>query len=1115
MKLNALTKVLAMSKFFIYMACLQALFATVALANDSYAQALEEIPINYDWKNVRLEKAFADIQNQTDYFFTYTYENVAGIRISSENERVISLADMLKLIASQTDLRFSIQNDIIYVFEDESQAEKKAKSISIEIPAPETLSKMLTKLNYQVIYNVAPADLRLDQIVRGTVTSTDGEPLIGAAVVVKETGQGTVTDNSGNFTIAVPDEGAATLVVSYIGYQTTEVPVNGQTQLEIQLAVTSTELDAVVVVGYGTQRKSEYTGAVASIPQQRLDKVPNLNVAQAIQGAIPGVTVTQSQAGAASSESIIVRGRNSILANNTPLIIVDQIPYNGQLRDINVNDIASIEVLRDASATAIYGARGSNGVVLITTKEGRTGKPTITYDGRYAAQEFDRLPNYMNGAEFYAFKEIREPGNVTATEQENFDNGTFTDWQDLAVRNGNSQQHNLSVAGGTDRINYYFGGSYLDVAGITLNDDYTRITGRVNLDVKIADWIRVGTRTQYTDDDRSGVGLDLSDVGRKNPLVNAFDENDNLTIYPWPEFTDIGNPLEPINYENTDKARQILSNNYLQIDFPFLTGLSYRLNSGITQRFVDASTYRGRNTKVGLESGGSADVEQSQFNTTVLENILDYRNTFGKHSVSITGLYSYQEDKFNSNLLRAEGFPNDITSFYNAAQAQVVIPEFLFTQTNLISTMLRLNYAFQEKYFLTLTGRRDGYSGFGNDNKWGNFATVAGAWAISKENFFPAEGVIDFLKIRASYGENGNQAVDPYQSIAKYRAENFVDDQTSLPGAVPDNLANPVLGWETSRSLNLGLDFGIFNNTIFGSIDYFNTNTEDLLLNRTISPVHGISSIVDNIGETKNRGIELTLSTAQVLAGAVSWNANFNFSHIQNEIVSLGLGENGEVDDVASGLFIGEPITSNFNFQFDGVWQLDETDLAASFNTQPGFIKIRDVNGDGAITAADRTIIGQRDPKYIWGLTNSFGYKNFSLIFFIHGVHGVTKENALFQDASASSGVRRNVILKNWWTPDNPTNDFYANDVNAGVQQGFGAPIYQDASFIRFKDITLSYNLPQNWIRKIGLNNVDIYFTGRNLLTITDWQESDPELDAGRGTIPLQKEYVFGITIKN
>ena len=1116
MQFNVRRKILLMSKFFLQVAVVQGIFVSMAFSNNAHTQSLENTQVNYKWNRIKLEQAFADVHYQTDFFFSYSPKLIEKISISGGKNKM-SLLNLLKFISGETGLQFVVQDDLILVQYDSNikvHNNTTLPRVNIKIPDLESLEQELLFSNNKVIYQ--SIKLEENEVIKGIVQSEDGEPLTGATIIVNETGEGAITDETGAFSIVIPEnQKPITLTISYVGYTSREVVVNDENSLTIQLSPSYNNLEEAIVVGYGIQKRSDFTGTVGSIPQKRLTQVPNLNIAQAIQGAIPGVTVTQNQAGAASSESIIIRGRNSILASNSPLIIVDRIPYNGQLRDINVNDIESIEVLRDASATAIYGSRGSNGVVLITTKGGIKGKPTITYDGRFATQQFDLLPNYMDGDEFLSFKEIREPGNVTATEQQNFDSRNFANWQDRAVRDGSSHQHNLSVSGGTEVISYYFGGSYLDVEGVTLNDDYSRITGRANLDINVTDWISIGTRTQYTVDDRSGIGLSLSDIGRKNPLINVFDDNGNLAIYPWPEFTDIGNPLEPINYQNTDESRQILSNNYLLIDFPFLEGLSFRLNAGITERFVDFSTYRGRNTKAGLEAGGSADTERSQFNTTVLENILDYSNTIGKHSIGLTALYSYQEDKLTSNLLHLEGFPNDITSFYNAAQAQVVVPEFFFSETNLISTMLRLNYSFQDKYFLTLTGRRDGYSGFGQNDKWGNFATVAGSWIISREKFFPSQGFVKYLKIRASFGENGNQAVDPYQSIAKFRTENFVDDGTSLAGAVPDNLANPLLGWETSSSFNLGLDFGILKNTLFGSIDYFNTTTEDLLLNRTISPIHGISSIVDNIGETKNSGVEFSLNTSQEIAKDFMWTANFNYTHFQNEIVSLGLGQNGEVDDVASGLFIGEPITSNYDFLFDGVWQQNEADLAATFNSQPGYIKIRDVNGDGEITADDRTIIGQLDPKNIWGLTNTFNYKNLSLTIFVHGVHGVTKENELFQDASSSSGVRRNVILKNWWTSDNPTNDFFSNDVDAGVQQGFRAPLYQDASFVRFKDITLSYSLPNNWFDKIGLSNVNVYFTGRNLWTITDWQESDPELDAGRGTIPLQKEYVFGITIRN
>jgi len=1075
------------SKSAFYVFLVQVISMQLLLANNGMSQTLKDVKISIDLVNETPASVFEIIEEKTDFKFGYGRDVARMKKRITGSFQQESLESVLLFVSKNVELSFKRINNNISV------------------------TKVKTSESGKVVYIQEPAERTINGIVKDEST---GEPLIGATVWVKGTQIGAITDADGNFTLSVPDD-AETLTISYIGYHSADIPIGSQSSFDILLQQDTEALEEVIVVGYGSQKRSDYTGSVASVPDQRLEKVPNLNVAQAIQGAIPGVNITTNQAGAASEESIIIRGRNSILADNSPLIVLDRVPYNGQLRDINVNDIESIQVLKDASATAIYGSRGANGVILITTKEGRDGRPLVTYDGRYAIQRFDRLPNYMNAEEFLAFKEEREPGNVTTTEQENFDNGDFVDWQELGIRDGQSWQHNMSVSGTDGAVNYYFGGSYLDVKGIAINDDYERVLGRVNLDVQVTDWLTVGTRSQYSDDDRSGLSPSFSDLGRKNPLINPYQENGELTIFPWPEFTDIGNPLEPINYENTDESRQLITNNYLLVDVPYVEGLSYRLNTGITERFEDFSTFRGRNTQDGLAVGGVAFVETSRFSSTVIENILDYNRSFDKHRIGVTALYSYQKDKATSDILEAQGFPNDITTFYNPAQASVVQPSFQFVRTDLISSMLRFNYGFDEKYFITLTGRRDGYSGFGNDNKWGEFGTVAGAWIISGENFFPTSNTLKFLKLRASYGENGNQAVDPYLSIAKFTERNFVDGSTSLPGVVPENLANTALSWETSRSLNVGMDFGLLNNSVSGSINYFHTNTTDLLLNRTISPVQGIGSITDNVGETENSGFELVLTTTQEIAGAVTWNANFNFTSVQNEIISLGLGENGEVDDVASGLFIGEPITANLDFVFDGVWQQNEADEAAVFGSQPGYIKLRDVNGDNEITADDRTIIGQTDPTELWGLTNTFTYKNFSLSVFVHGVHEVTKANELFQDASSSSGVRRNVILKNWWTPENPTNDFYANDVMAGLMQGFSALPYQDASFVRFKDVTLSYNLPVSILERIGLGRATFYFTGRNLATITDWEETDPELDSGRGTIPLQKEYVFGITLTN
>ncbi len=564
-----------------------------------FSQESQDPRISFRVNEATLEEIFNQLENSTGYNFKYADQIAGDSRLFSYDFTDRPLSEILNGIAINAGLEYKIDGD----------------NISI---------KQLRKIE-----------------VRGKITdASSGDPLLGVTVSVRGTSDGTISNQDGEYTImAYPN---SVLSFSYVGYENMNEQVGSRNRIDIGMLAGATGLDEVVVIGYGTQKTSDITGSISSVQQKRLEQVPNLNVAQVVQGAMPGVIVTQTGAGAASTESILIRGRNSILASNNPLIIVDKIPYNGQLRDLNINDIESIEVLKDASATAIYGARGSNGVILITSKGGQSGKTTVSYDGRYGFQEYDVLPNYMNGEEFYQFKEIREPGNVTVTEQQNYDNGNFAGWQDLAVRSGNSQQHNLSISGGTGNVSYFVGGSYLDVKGVTLNDDYQRATGRINLDVKIADWISVATRTLYTNDDRSGIGMDLSDFGRKNPLINPYDENGEITIYPWPEFTDIGNPLEPLNYQNEDVSQQIISNNTLTIDFPFVEGLSYVLNTGISRRFEDFNTYRGRNTKAGLEANGSADVQKTEISSNTVENILDFSRDFGDHTIGFTGLYSYQ-----------------------------------------------------------------------------------------------------------------------------------------------------------------------------------------------------------------------------------------------------------------------------------------------------------------------------------------------------------------------------------------------------------------------------------------------------------------------------------------
>ncbi|MCJ7801783.1 MAG: TonB-dependent receptor [Candidatus Marinimicrobia bacterium] len=950
--------------------------------------------------------------------------------------------------------------------------------------------------------------------ITGTVTDAEtGQPMVGVNIQVEGTTTGTITDENGRYSISFSQKNP-TLIFSFIGYVNQLVDPAGRSVVDVVLTAALTGLDEVVVIGYGTQRRSDVTGTVASLPKDRLELTSNLNIAQAIQGSIPGVMIQTSSAGARSTETIMIRGRNSILADNTPLLVVDGIPYGGQINDINPNDVLSIEVLKDASAAAIYGSRGSNGVILITTKGGEAGKTKISYDGKFSIQNFTNLPDIMDGEQFYKAKMERSPDGMTQSEQAVYDSGEWVDWLGLASRKGNSHQHNLSVSGGLKNTKYYISGSMLDVRGLIVNDDYKRLTGAVNVDTDVTDWLTIGTRTNLSYNDMSGVAPPMDDLYYTNPLATAYDEDGNLTITPVTDDPVRSNPLQTLLFKNIDKTYQVLSNNFLNIDFPFIQGLSYRLNTGIRMSFADEATYKGRDTRDGLDVGGEADTDRTNFSNIVVENIFSYSRVFAAHSIFATGVYSFEEGKSSSNTVTAQSFPNDFLAWYATAQAEVVVADYSYDKTNMISQMLRLNYAYDRRYLATLSVRRDGYSGFGALSKWGVFPSVALGWNINNEKFFHWEDLFNELKLRISYGLNGNQAVGAYETISRLSQENTVALGQSVAGYKPSKLGSDNLGWEASSTLNLGVDVKILNSRVAGSVNMYSTTTTDLLLNRTISPVHGITSITQNIGKTKNLGLELDITSRNIVKGDFRWNTYGNLAFVRNEIVSLygELDDKGiEIDDVASSWFIGEPIRINYDYVFDGIWQLDEADEAAKYGTQPGYVRLKDVNGDEVISAEDRQIIGQQDPKLLWGLTNSVSYKNFTLDIFIHGVHGVTKENDLRAD-HVTAGFRGNTTYKDYWTPTNPTNDFHMNHDDARRMSGIIATYYEDASFVRIKDVSLSYNVPSNLTERFGIDRLRVYINGRNLFTFTDWGGLDPELP-DQVTIPLQKEIVFGLQL--
>jgi TonB-linked SusC/RagA family outer membrane protein len=925
--------------------------------------------------------------------------------------------------------------------------------------------------------------------ITGKVSSADGSPLAGATITVKSTTTSIVTSPTGDFAIDMP-EGKTTLVISYVNYVTQEVDVEDKTSVNVVLQRDETVLADVVVVGYGSQRKRDVTGSVASLPKERLQQLPNTNIAQAIQGSVPGIQINTNEGGAEGNDvSILIRGRNSISASNSPLIIWDGIPYEGGISEINVNDVESIEILK--------------------------GKLNITYDAQLGTQSLTNKPDLLTGPEFYEFKKTRAnaPNTISAGEQAVYDAGKWVDWYDLATQKGMRSQHTISLAGGSDKITFYFGGTFLDVKGVSVNDRFKRYSLRPTLEIKVTPWLTIGSGTQFSLQNRDGLPVEFGDSRNTggganffNPLTTPFNPDGSIAVYAYADYPQARNPLSNKLVINKDNGYRIFTTNNVKIDFPFLKGLAYKLNTGVEYENNSRKTYWGRNVAAGLETNGFATNYNSISKNFTVENILTFIREFGNHSINFTALYSSQSNQFDRDQLDGQGFPNDVLTNYQMNAATLLTPSSTNFKQNLVSQMGRINYSYDGRYLVTFTARRDGYSGFGANKKYGVFPSGAVGWNIHRENFMSNQDIFNNLKLRLSYGLNGNQAVSSYSSLAKLASFPYVSGSTVLPGYVPSSLANEELGWESTKSFTAGLDFGIFKNRISGSIDFYSAKTEDLLLNRIISSVQGFNRILQNIGKTANKGIEVSLNSTNISKRDFSWTSGINFSHNKNKIVDLyGDGR----DDVANSWFIGKPVRVIYGLRYDGIFRSQaEVDASVQKTAKPGWVRVSNVNGDTIINSLDRTILGNEDPNFIWGITNTVKYKGITLMFFLHGVSGVTKRNP-YEDDNVFTDVRRNTTRKDWWTTSKTDANHFANDANANP---LNVNFYENASFARLKDVMLAYEVPNRLLQKFKITSLRISVTGRNLATFTNYKALDPELNDQYG-LPLQKEFVFGLNI--
>lgn len=970
--------------------------------------------------------------------------------------------------------------------------------------------------------------------VSGTVISgADNYPIIGANVLVKGTTIGTITNVDGYFTFEAP--AGSTLVISYIGYQSQEIKA-GNAPLKIVLQEDTENLDEVIVIGYGSQKKSDLTGTIVAVGSDALDKIQGGTVMEKLQGQIPGLTIGMVNARPGESATISVRGENSLSAKNDPLIILDGIPYSGSLSDIDPGIIENMSVLKDASSSAIYGSRAANGVILITTKKGRKGGAQVMYKGYVGLQEVQRRLDCMKGPEYVQYmqdyKRIRDgytgddldPMKIlNPSERENYQNGIETDWQDVIFRTALTHSHQVSISGGTEKTTYYGSASYLSQDGVLKNTGFQRANISLNIDQTLNDWLTVGLGTQYSQKETGGSAPSISSAIKQSPYGKLKDENGNWVPYPMDQ-TLFGNPMADINAIDDNTTRNIFISAYTTIKLP-IDGLSYRANFGYNYRSNEQGTYYGRNTVTGQKYDGRAEVLNEHYYDWTFENLLNYDKTFGKHKIGATALFSIQGTDQERYQMQGESFVNDDSHYHNInmAEKNKVIKSYQ-KKTNMASYMFRLNYGYANKYLLTLTTRGDGYSAFGANNKWAVFPSVAGAWVLSQEEFMePATSkFLDMLKLRVSYGSNGNQAIEPYQTLDRLSLSQYVwGSETANGSYLPFNgVGNPNLKWETTRSFNIGVDYGFFNGRISGSVDFYRSRTKDLLMSRTVPVMNGYNSIMDNIGSTQNTGVEVTLKTVNIQKKDFQWSSSIVYATNKDKIIELrGDGK----DDINNKWFIGEPLRVFYDYKVLGVWQNnDDPVLMEKYNVKPGDAKLWDKNGDGKLNADDKVIIGSKLPKFTLAFSNDLSYKDFYLSIMMNGVFGMTRSDP-FQGVERWGFQYNYISGMNYWTPENNHATITSPTYNPYDKHEF----YKKVNYWNIRNITLGYNLPSAITNHIGIAGLGVYLGINNVFTFSNQKgyniEGKDKTTDANGNVsystpnvlayPTARTYTFGLNV--
>lgn len=1116
------------------------IFTGITTATPVKGQEMLDTKVTLSLSNVSLENALSELEKSAKVKFSYNSRTLKlgqKVNVTAKNEVLSSV--LSKLLKPLNIKYIPISNRIVLRNDEEPK-------VGFSQEAEQT-----TKID-----KLTSADI----IIKGIVADENGEKLPGVSITVKGTTKGSISNTNGEYSIAVQDE-KSVLVFNFVGYYVQEIMVGNQTKIDVLLKIDNKTLDEVLVVGYGSVKKSDLTGSVASLKQEEFNPGANSSIDQLMLGKAAGVQITQNSSEPGGGVSVRIRGVSSLNAGSDPLYVIDGLPIDNStllssssggagtgtnsnprnpLNTINPNDIESIEILKDASATAIYGSRGANGVILITTKKGKNGKVNVGYDFNLGTQSVANKIDILDTQQYIkAMNDIsKDEGRVSEFSNDAIAKiGAGVNWQDQVLQSAMLSSHNLSISGGDDKTTFFSSLNYYDQDGVVKNTGIKKYIARVNLNRKLGENIRMGINinSSLVKDQNSVDGLNNNE--NAGPLNSALLYDPTEPIYTSDGVTfnqsknlTINNPLSlVVGLTSNNETNRTIGN--LFVDFKIMKGLEGKLNFGSDRQTARRDLYNSTKTLNGLSAKGIANIATLQRSNVLLEYTMTYNKDLNKNSkLNLLGGVTYQY--FNQNAFAGiiRTFPSDVLGTNNLGLGDTNNDNLTSQQEDnrLLSYLSRVNYSLYNKYLITASIRADGSSKFGTNNKYGYFPSVAFGWKLIEEKFIPK--FFNDLKLRASWGITGNQDIANYASLTTYTSgPNAVFNNAVVATTRPSRIANPDLKWESTEQLNIGIDGSIWRGRLNATVDYFIKNTRDILLNLPLPRATGFESILSNVGKMQNKGFEFSINSINIDKAAFKWNSSINLSVIKNKVTDLGsiteiVTGNVEAIGNTAVVRVGYPAYAYYGYIINGIFQQnDDIKNSAQPSSKPGYPIFEDINNDKRISPLDQVIIGSPFPDFTYGIQNTITYKRFQLSFFIQGQKGGNQLNINVMESMYPNNFRRNRLSEqvlNRWTPEN-TSTKWPSGVQPSAYGGgkVNTLVLQDASYIRFKNFQLGYNLPVENTKVF--QSARIYLTGQNLATITKYNGFDPEASAfGRSNVrldyngyPLARTYILGVNV--